>query len=131
MATSRSTRAVSRSSSDFGDAEIEGEFGDRRRHHRRGRKHRSYYGLFGNAAKRRLKRPYLRKVVRKGRALVGKHKIGHVSKARNEFAWVTRGGSVHAAKVSKKGGHRKASRKGARKGARKHARKGTHRGRKK
>lgn len=115
MATSRTT------SSDLallgGD-----EFGDRKRKHKRRkgkRKHKKgLFGGFGNAIKRRLKRPYERKVVRKGRALKNHHKIGHVTKsARNKFAYVTRGGSVYEASVSKgRGGHkRKAARKGRRK----------------
>ncbi len=62
---------------------------------------------FGNATKKKLKRPYKRSVVRKGRKLIGKKKIGHVEKsARNKFAYVTRGGSVWEATVSKKSGAR-------------------------
>lgn len=82
---------------------------------------------FGNATKRKLKRPYKRSVVRKGRKLVGKHKIGHVEAKRNEFKWVTRGGGVYAAKVSGKGG-RKPAKKHA---AKKHHRKPAKRARKK
>jgi hypothetical protein len=112
MATTRTRDA------EFGDAIVDAEFGDRRRHHRRHKKH-PYYGAFGNATKRKLKRPYKRSVVRKGRKLIGKRKIGHVEAKRNEFKWVTRGGGVYAAKVSK-GSHKKA----ARKPARKHAKRG-------
>jgi len=78
---------------------------------------------FGNATKKKLKRPYLRSVVRKGRKLINKHKIGQVEANRREFKWVTRGGGVYAAKVSGKGG-RKPARKAARKGP--HHRKGQH-----
>jgi hypothetical protein len=87
----------SRDLADFGDF---GDFGD--------------VGIasFGNATKRKLKRPYKRSVVRKGRKLTGKHKIGHVPSNKSEFKWVTRGGSVYAAKVSK---GRKAPKKAARK----------------
>jgi hypothetical protein len=97
------------------------EFGDRKRKRKRRKgkrrsKEKGLFGGFGNAIKRRLKRPYQRKVVRKGRALKGHHKIGHVTKsARNKFAYVTRGGSVYEASVSKGRGKRKAARKGRRK----------------
>jgi hypothetical protein len=116
MATTRTTSDFA----DFGGVEIvDADFGDRRKH----KKHHRHGNMptFGNATKRKLKRPYKRSVVRKGRKLVGKKKIGHVSKsARNKFAYVTRGGSVYEASVSKKGGRkapkrRKAARKGRKK----------------
>jgi len=113
MATTRSSRVIG---ADFGDLEVlEGDFGDRRRRHHK-KKSSSYYGLFGDATKRKLKRPYKRSVVRKGRKLVGKHKIGQVAGARkSEFKWVTRRGGVYAATVSKGHGRRKAARKGKKK----------------
>ncbi len=114
---------MTRTTNEFGDLVVESaEFGDRRKH----KKHkRSYYGVFGNATKKKLKRPYLRKVVREGRKLINKRKIGKVEKsARNKFAYVTRGGSVWEANVSKKSGGRKpAKRKAAKKAHRKPARK--------
>jgi hypothetical protein len=120
MATTR-TRTTSDEILSLDSADMVADFGDRRgrrRKHRRSKK--GLYGLFGDV-KRRLKRPYLRKVVRSGRKLTGHHKIGHVGKgARGQFRYVTRGGSVYAASVSKK-----------RSGGRKPAKKGSKRGRKK
>src|ERR1039458_7040737 len=97
--------ATTRTSSDFADFGgveiVDADFGDRLRG-KQGRRHGNVaLGTFGNATKRKLKRPYKRSVVRKGRKLVGKKKIGHVSKsARNKFAYVTRGGSVYEASRS-------------------------------
>jgi hypothetical protein len=105
MPTTRATRA--------NDEMETADFGDRRRHGRKkSKKHgrSGYYAAFGNAVKRKLKRPYKRSVIRKGRKLVEKRKIGHVDAPRGMFKWVTRGGGVYAGRVSKKsgGGRRKA-----------------------
>jgi hypothetical protein len=108
-----------RSTRDFGDVAIDdlGEFGDRHRgHHGHRRGH-------GDAAKK-LKRPYKRSVKREGRKLVGKHKIGQVPGAKkSEFKWVTRGGGVYAATVSKGKGRKATHKKPAKKRAKKAARK--------
>lgn len=126
MATTRSSRTTSDEllSLDMGD--MAAEFGDRhrRRKHRRSKK-KGLYGLFGDV-KRRLKRPYMRKVVRSGRKLTGHHKIGHVGRGgRGKFRYVTRGGSVYEASVSK------GRRSGGRKSAKRSHKKGSKRGRKK
>jgi hypothetical protein len=113
------TTRTSSDFADFGGVEIvDASFGDRRRY-KKPRRHGNM-PTFGNATKRKLKRPYKRSVVRKGRKLVGKKKIGHVSKsARNKFAYVTRGGSVYEASVSKKSGRKAPKRKAARKARKK------------
>ncbi len=131
MATTRTSRSTR--DDELVMLDEAGDFGDRRRH-RHGRKRRQtpaqrraslrnlkkarrarrhggadigLYGLFGDRARggSKLRRPYLRSVVRKGRKLAGKHKIGHVGRGgRGQFRWVTRGGSVYQAHVTKKGG---------------------------
>lgn len=114
--TTTTTRTTRSSRADFGDfyETVDPSFGDRRRGKRGGKHHH------GDAAKRKLKRPYKRTVVRAGRKLVNKHRIGHVAKKRNEFGWLTRGGTAWAGTVSK--GHKTARKAPKRKAAKKSAR---------
>lgn len=114
-----------RISNEFGDLPLveDSEFGDRRRRKGRRRRHKKrggfgLYGLFGDV-RRRLKRPYKKSVVRSGRKLAGHHKIGKVSPGgRGKFRYVTRGGSVYEAHVTKGHGRRKST-KGRRRGRKK------------
>lgn len=114
---------------DFGNLPVaveDSEYGDRKRKKRKGgkrKKARKKARKHGNKKRRaprkggkHLKRPYMRAVRRKGRALSGKHKIGQVRKSKGAFAFVTRGGGVYEGKPKGHGNKRRArGRKGRKK----------------